>query len=352
MSYTIIRVAKITNVGKMVATLDHNHRSRPCPGASADMIEYNETLVGEDTPTDMQTHRNLLEPLTRQKNSVLALEYVIACPPEAIEALDGPRDAPDGKYLKNAAKWVSERHGGPHTVVSAVIHRDEDSPHLHIVVVPITKAKRRGGHEHQILSAKHYVGGREKLRALQTEFTRDVGANFGLERGIPKELTRRVHRAVGTWERPREIATRASQLTNLSPDDLAAIVVSQQLQAPSLTHSLVAAQVRRMMQEQEGWKLDPKSLDGTEPSTRNLLASEIEYRTAKIMNGHPKILRRTVDESLRRATEMTQEELERIGPQVDREIEQITKARKVEAPATMTDSPVREEPEERTGRRR
>ena len=250
MSYTIIRVEKITNVGSLVASLDHNHRSRPCPRAIPTMTMYNEILVGEDTPTDMAHHREIIEPLTRQRNSVLALEYVVACPPEAIEALDGPQGASNGNYLKNAAKWVSERHGGPHTVVSAVIHRDEDSPHLHVIVVPIVKTKRRGGHEHQILSAKHYVGGKEKLRALQTDFTNDVGSKFGLERGISRELTGRRHRPVREWDAPRALSLEIDRLglSSHTRDELETIIVLQRQSVKAAGGNFVDGELRLPIQ--------------------------------------------------------------------------------------------------------
>lgn len=222
MAYTIIRVAKLVNIGSIVAALDHNGRSRPCPGANTTMTQYNEIITGSpDTPTNMATHRAIIDPLTRQRNSVQALEYVVACPPGT-----PPNSAWFATYLEQSAQWIADRHGAAN-VVSAVIHRDESTPHLHVIVVPVATVRRKGGHEHTILSASHYVGGRDKLRALQSDFHAQVGAKFGLERGIPRTASNRVHRPVRDWTPARAMAVEVADLAKLPREDLEVIITRQ-----------------------------------------------------------------------------------------------------------------------------
>jgi hypothetical protein len=163
----------------------------------------------------------------KQKNSVQAIEYVVACPPDAIERLDGPPGAQNGKYLKDALSWLSERHGGAHRVVHAAVHRDEQSPHIHVIAVPVAQLTRRGGHTHATLSATQYVGGKKRLAALQTEFAEGVGKPWGLERGISKEITKRLHRPVRDWDAARVAAIESKDLDGLSREDLVAIVLRQ-----------------------------------------------------------------------------------------------------------------------------
>ena len=228
MSYCIIRAAKLGNTGKIRATLEHNTRTRPCEKADPTRTPLNEILVGTDRADDaLDEHARILAGLVKQKNSVQAIEYVVACPPEAIEALDGPRSKPDGKYLREALAWLAKRHGGAHRVIHAAIHRDEESPHIHVIVVPVAKLTRRGGHTHDTLSASQYVGGKKRLAALQTEFAEGVGKLFGLLRGIPKEITRRLHRPVRDWDAARVAAIKSQDLDGLSPEDLKAIILRQ-----------------------------------------------------------------------------------------------------------------------------
>lgn len=228
MSYCIIRAAKLGNTGKLRAALEHNTRERPCEKADPARTPGNEILIGTGKADDaLDEHARIVANLVKQKNSVQAIEYVVACPPEAIEALDGPRDKPDGKYLKEALEWLAKRHGGRERVIHAAVHRDEESPHIHVIVVPVAKLTRRGGHTHDTLSASQYVGGKKRLAALQTEFAEGVGKLFGLVRGISKEITKRLHRPVRDWDATRVAAIESKDLDGLSPEDLKAIILRQ-----------------------------------------------------------------------------------------------------------------------------
>lgn len=225
MSYCIIRAEKLSNVGKLRAALEHNTRERPCLKADPERSHLNEIVDGTARADDaLDVHAKILERLVKQKNSVQAIEYVVACPPDAIERLDGPRGHENGKYLKDALTWLAARHGGPHSVIHAAIHRDELSPHIHVIVVPIAKLKRRGGHEHDTLSASQFIGGKKRLAALQTEFAQGVGRHWGLERGVSKEITGRIHRPVRDWPAARVAAIQTADLEKLDRDDLVAII--------------------------------------------------------------------------------------------------------------------------------
>ncbi len=70
--------------------------------------------------------------------------------------------------------WLHETYGEKN-VVAAILHRDEITPHIQALVVPID--------ERGCLSATRYVDGAEKLHAQQTSYARAV-ASLGLQRGI------------------------------------------------------------------------------------------------------------------------------------------------------------------------
>jgi len=228
MSYTIIRVEKLKNAGNLRAALEHNTRERPCEKADPARTPRNEIVAGTKFADDaLDAHAQIVEKLVKRKDSVQALEYVIACPPEAVEALDGPQGDPNGLYLKSALNWVSMRHGKAERVIHAAIHRDEKSPHIHIIVVPVAHVSRKGGNTYRTLSAKHFVGGKKKLAQLQTEFADQVGKSWGLERGISKEITGRFHRPVRDWNPARVMAIESKELDGLRPEELKTIILTQ-----------------------------------------------------------------------------------------------------------------------------
>lgn len=76
------------------------------------------------------------------------------------------------EYFRMSLAWARKRYGADN-VMYAVVHMDETTPHMHLGVVPIKDG---------CLSSKK-VFGKAELRAMHDDFTRDVAAAYGLERG-------------------------------------------------------------------------------------------------------------------------------------------------------------------------
>ena len=76
------------------------------------------------------------------------------------------------------------REFGKENIVRFTVHRDEKTPHIHCVFVPITEDGR--------LSAKDYMKGRACMRQYQDRYGKEM-ARFGLERGLSQEITQAVH---------------------------------------------------------------------------------------------------------------------------------------------------------------
>lgn len=372
MSYTIIRVEKVVNIGQLSVSLGHNGRTRECAGANQMMTVMNEIVVGTaDVQDGLVTHQDLVRPLTKQRNSVQALEYVIACPPEAIEALDGPQDAPHGKYLKDAVKWLSERHGGPYTVISAVIHRDEKSPHVHVLVVPIATKVRKGGHEHLCLAANHYVGGRDKLRALQTDFHREVSSKYGLERGRPKEETQRYHKPVREWDEARVLSAAADELASLPREDLvaAAMRLSKRLKE-SITQSQLSGSEKDSTQhihqlphvtalltmyhyQQVADVLDlaifQNASSNDQREHNNFVRGLVEERVQSTLRGNPKGIDRELKKALEMLAKQNPEQRAKTVAQASAEVADLAATKEIRAAFKAVADP---EPEVHRGRGR
>ncbi len=86
----------------------------------------------------------------------------------------------------------AEQHFGKENIVRFTVHRDEKTPHIHCVFVPVTKDGR--------LSAKSFVDGKEKLRAYQEAYGKAMNP-FGLERGLPSEYTHARHHTTSEYYR-------------------------------------------------------------------------------------------------------------------------------------------------------
>ena len=173
MAFSILRVAKKKGSISMYTSLRHNLRLKSVSNADPH-LGTNNTYRGVGSTAELKAFIDDRVGTVKRKirpDAVKLVEIVVAASPEFTT---GGGDI-EG-YLAKASDWLIDKFGREN-VASITIHRDETTPHLHALVVPITRDGR--------LSAKDTLGGREKLSALQSEFHTQVGAEFGLLRGVP-----------------------------------------------------------------------------------------------------------------------------------------------------------------------
>lgn len=105
-----------------------------------------------------------------RSNSVLALDTLYTA---SSEFFQGKTNEENDTFFRDCLKF-HERHFGH--IISAVIHYDETTPHLHVISVPLTQDGR--------LSARDVIGNKTKMSKAQDEFFEQVGKGYGLGRGI------------------------------------------------------------------------------------------------------------------------------------------------------------------------
>ena len=172
MAFAILRTAKKKGSISIYTSLRHNLRLKNVSNADPS-LGTNNTYQGVGSTAELRSFIDDRVGTVKRKvrpDAVKLVEIVVAASPEFTT---GGGDI-EG-YLAKASDWLIDKFGREN-VASITVHRDETTPHLHALVVPITKDGR--------LSAKDTLGGREKLSALQTEFHEQVGAGFGLLRGV------------------------------------------------------------------------------------------------------------------------------------------------------------------------
>lgn len=170
MNYAIMRCKKLKGMGSVAASLDHYYRERDTPNADPERTPLNLYKLDATTDATMGRLRSKL-PEKRRKDAVLAVEYMMTASPEWWKTASKEQQQ---AFFQQSAKWLVDKYG-KENVLALGIHRDETSPHLSAFVVPMTKDGR--------LSAKDYIGGREKLRNDQTTYAQPL-ERLGLERGV------------------------------------------------------------------------------------------------------------------------------------------------------------------------
>ena len=117
-----------------------------------------------------------------RKDSVRVVEALVTASPEFFE---GKKPQEVRAFFEEALRFL-EKYQAKDTIISAVVHMDEKTPHMHLTFVPLTPDKR--------LSAKDILGGKKKLTQWQDRFWKHMVNKYpDLERGESASKTGRDH---------------------------------------------------------------------------------------------------------------------------------------------------------------
>lgn len=94
-------------------------------------------------------------------------------------------------FFKETYKFLENRYG-KENVISAYVHKDETTPHMHFSFVPVVYDKKK---ELYKVSAKKRVS-RSDLRSFHTDLERHLERYFGREVGILNEATKEGNKSI------------------------------------------------------------------------------------------------------------------------------------------------------------
>ncbi|MGP1471927.1 MAG: MobV family relaxase [Prevotella intermedia] len=134
------------------------------------------------------------------KNQVHAIRVMLSASPEAMERIQQEGRLDD--WCNQSLQWMQETFG-TENLVSAVLHLDEKTPHIHATVVPIVTTSRRKKKSEENVK-KHYrkkaegarlcaddIMTQAKLKNYQTSYANAMHS-FGLERGVDGSEARHI----------------------------------------------------------------------------------------------------------------------------------------------------------------
>ena len=184
--YAIMRFAKYKGpeIGNIEA---HNERTKENyasnPDVDSSRSKYNFHLVKPPGKYRAESERQIAAAGCRtRKDSIRMIETLFTASPEFFK---GKKRAEIRVFFEEALHFL-EQHQSKETIISAVVHMDEKTPHMHLCFVPLTEDKR--------LSAKEIVGNKKKLTWWQDEFWKHMVKKYpDLERGESASETGRTH---------------------------------------------------------------------------------------------------------------------------------------------------------------
>ena len=185
MAYAILRFAK--HKGGASKTLSaHHERTKEIYASNPDIDKsltvQNYHLVTPHWSYEQEIrHRIRMAGCRVRKDSVKFVDTLVTVSPEFAKAHES--EMPE--YFTRAFDFLKERVG-EENIISAVVHMDEKTPHLHLCFVPLTKDGR--------LSAKEILGNKKTMIRWQDDFYACMAERWPeLERGTPAVETKRRH---------------------------------------------------------------------------------------------------------------------------------------------------------------
>lgn len=179
MSYGIVRVQKFSS-GSVKGIEIHDRREKEGVSHTNKDIDWSRTDQNYDLHPAHNTsfqkavkhriHQLNLSKAVR-KDAVVMAQVLVTSDHEFFEWMT-PQEIQ--KFFSDSYHFLADRYG-VENIVSATVHLDERTPHMHFNFVPVTKDGR--------LSAKDILT-RKSLIEQQTAFFEQVGTKYGLHRGI------------------------------------------------------------------------------------------------------------------------------------------------------------------------
>ena len=184
--YAIMRFAKYKGpeIGNIEA---HNERTKEKYASNPDVdtsrSKYNFHLVKPLGKYRTESERQIAAAGCRtRKDSIRMIETLFTASPEFFK---GKKKSEIKAYFQEALAFI-EKYQAKDTIISAVVHMDEKTPHMHLCFVPLTEDGR--------LSAKEIVGNKKKLTQWQDRFWEHMVKKYpDLERGESASETGRDH---------------------------------------------------------------------------------------------------------------------------------------------------------------
>ena len=206
--YAILRFAKYKGpeIGRIEA---HDERAKEKYASNPDVDTsrsgLNFHLVKPCRSYRAEAEKQISEAGCRaRKDSVRVVETLITASPEFFQGKK-PREVKE--FFKYALDFIQSKQS-PETIISAVVHVDEKTPHMHLCFVPLTADGR--------LSAKDIIGNKKKLTQWQDEFWKHMVKKYpDFERGESASETGRTHIPLRLFKEAVRLNRQKEKITRL-----------------------------------------------------------------------------------------------------------------------------------------
>ncbi|RMX07043.1 hypothetical protein EBQ24_10245 [Allofranklinella schreckenbergeri] len=208
--------------------LSHNLRTRVSNNVDTSRIQLNQNLGGVSLDAAgragalkridflLEQHRQVAGRSARS-DAILLNEAIFSASPEYIKQM--PRKQVED-FFRDCVDFTIKYYANNDrsNLISAVIHNDEETPHLHVLITPVINGK---------FNSTLISGDIDYLSRMQTVVHEEVGVKYGMDRGIPKKITKNKH------VKNRELQALRGQVKQIPTPADTEIVDTSKIQYPN-----------------------------------------------------------------------------------------------------------------------
>ena len=204
MSYAIIRNDKLTRAKAMGAYMHNerkakNHSNKNIDSSKTELnyyIKKNELSYIKEFDRIKEKY-NLKGQI--RSNSIIMCEMVFTSDQKFFDEIGYEESR---RYFQESYNFICNyKNLGEENIISAVVHIDEDTPHMHLLFIPVVHIKDKQGNKIDKICSRDFWKGKNSYRDLQNAYFKHITEKgFNLERGELVEITNREHFSIQEYK--------------------------------------------------------------------------------------------------------------------------------------------------------
>ena len=219
MSYAIIRNAKLTRVQAMGA---YKHNERKTKNYSNKNIDKSKTELNYYLKKNELSYIKEFDKMKEEydlkgqirSNSNIMCEMVFTSDQKFFDKIGYEESK---RYFNESYKFICNyKNLGEQNIISAVVHMDEDTPHMHLIFIPVIHTTDKQGNKIDKVCCRDFWKGKNSYRDLQNSYFKHISEKgFKLERGELIEETNREHYTVQEYKKITNYENTKELLKNI-----------------------------------------------------------------------------------------------------------------------------------------
>ena len=219
MSYAIIRNEKLTRAQAMGA---YKHNERKTKNHSNKNIDSSKTELNYYLK---KTELSYIKEFDRIKekydlkgqirsNSNIMCEMVFTSDQKFFDEIGYEESK---RYFTESYNFICNyKNLGEQNIISAVVHMDEDTPHMHLLFIPVVHTTDKEGNKINKVCCRDFWRGKNSYRDLQNAYFKHISEKgFKLERGELVEVTNREHYSIQEYKKITNYENTKELLKNI-----------------------------------------------------------------------------------------------------------------------------------------